>query len=137
MRVQCQKRSAEILNASIVYPVCQIDQHFRRQKSDASEGTLQSGAMLYYNPPLPPPTPGTNVAKTDNDSTRRGRIEVLGQTINHSSFSRPLFFRVEWKKAHIHESHFSSVTQSCPTLCDPMNCSTPGLPVHHQLLEST
>ena len=29
----------------------------------------------------------------------------------------------------------SSVTQSCPTLCDPMDCSTPGLPVHHQLLE--
>ena len=32
---------------------------------------------------------------------------------------------------------FSSVAQSCPTLCDPMNYSTPGLPVHHQLLEST
>ena len=32
---------------------------------------------------------------------------------------------------------FSSVTQSCPTLCDSMNCSTPGLPVHHQLLETT
>ena len=32
---------------------------------------------------------------------------------------------------------FSSVTQSCLTLCDPMNCSTPGLPVHHQLLEFT
>ena len=30
-----------------------------------------------------------------------------------------------------------SVAQSCPTLCDPINCSTPGLPVHHQLLEST
>ena len=28
---------------------------------------------------------------------------------------------------------FSSVAQSCLTLCDPMNCSTPGLPVHHQL----
>ena len=28
---------------------------------------------------------------------------------------------------------FSSVAQSCPTLCDPMNCSTPGLPVHHHL----
>ena len=27
---------------------------------------------------------------------------------------------------------FSSVTQSCPTLCDPLNCSTPDLPVHHQ-----
>ena len=32
---------------------------------------------------------------------------------------------------------FSSVTQSCPTLCDPMNRSTAGLPVHHQLLEFT
>ena len=32
---------------------------------------------------------------------------------------------------------FSSVPQSCPTLCNPMNCSTPGLPVHHQLLEFT
>ena len=31
----------------------------------------------------------------------------------------------------------SSVVQSCPTLCDPMDCSTPGLPVHHQLLEFT
>ena len=32
---------------------------------------------------------------------------------------------------------FSSVAQSCPTLCDPMNCSTQGLPVHHQLPEFT
>ena len=32
---------------------------------------------------------------------------------------------------------FSSVTQSCPTLCDPMDCSTPGLPVHHHLPEFT
>ena len=30
---------------------------------------------------------------------------------------------------------FSSVAHSCPALCDPMNCSTPGLPVHHQLPE--
>ena len=30
---------------------------------------------------------------------------------------------------------FSSVTQSSPTLCDPMHCSTPGFPVHHQLQE--
>ena len=32
---------------------------------------------------------------------------------------------------------FSSVAQSCLTLCNPMSCSTSGLPVHHQLLEST
>ena len=32
---------------------------------------------------------------------------------------------------------FNSVTQSCPTLCDPMDCSTPGFPVYHQLPEPT
>ena len=34
-------------------------------------------------------------------------------------------------------SQFSLVTQSCLTLCNPMNCSTPGFPIHHQLPEST
>ena len=37
----------------------------------------------------------------------------------------------------ISRRQFSSVAQLCPTLCNPMNRSTPGLPVHHQLLEST
>ena len=32
-------------------------------------------------------------------------------------------------------NQFSSVSQSCLTLCNPMDCNTPGLPVHHQLLE--
>ena len=36
-----------------------------------------------------------------------------------------------------HLVQFSSVAQSCLTLCNPMNCSTPGLPVHHQLPEFT
>ena len=35
------------------------------------------------------------------------------------------------------EHQIRSVAQSCPTLCDPMNRSTPGLPVHHQLPEFT
>ena len=34
-------------------------------------------------------------------------------------------------------SPFSSVAQLCPAFCDPMDCSTPGLPLHHQLLEFT
>ena len=41
-----------------------------------------------------------------------------------------------WKR-HPGSVQFSSVSQSCPTLCDPMNRSTPGLPVHHQLPKST
>ena len=45
-------------------------------------------------------------------------------------------------KCILYNSHhmtfqFSSVAQLCPTLCDPMNRSMPGLPVHHQLLEFT
>ena len=36
-----------------------------------------------------------------------------------------------------HSVQFTSVAQSCPTLCDPMNHSTPGLPVHHQPPEFT
>ena len=38
---------------------------------------------------------------------------------------------------HVFSVQFSSVTQLCPTLCSPMNCSTQGLPVHHQLPEFT
>ena len=38
---------------------------------------------------------------------------------------------------YILEYQFHSVTQLCPTHCDPMNCSTPGFPIHHQLPEST
>ena len=34
-------------------------------------------------------------------------------------------------------NQFSSVVQSCPTLCDPRDCSMPSFPVHHQLLEPT
>ena len=42
-----------------------------------------------------------------------------------------------WRQKLFSSVQFISVAQSCPTLCDPMNCSTPGLPVHHQLPEFT
>ena len=50
-----------------------------------------------------------------------------------------LFSFVCLTKCHVQRNtvQFSSVAQSCLTLCDPMNHSTPGLPVHHQLLEFT
>ena len=44
-------------------------------------------------------------------------------------------FDVHLKLTQFCKSIISSVTQSCPTLCNPMDCSTPGLPVHHQLPE--
>ena len=47
--------------------------------------------------------------------------------------------RLVWSPCCPRESQvqFSLIAQSCPTLCNPMNCSMPGLPVHHQLPEST
>ena len=48
----------------------------------------------------------------------------------HSSI---LAWNIPWRV----ELQFSSVAQSCPTLCNPMDYSTPGLPVHHQLPELT
>ena len=49
------------------------------------------------------------------------------------------FSHLKWKPAWLPapegKIQFSSATQSCPTLCNPMDCSTPGFPVHHQLLE--
>ena len=46
-------------------------------------------------------------------------------------------YRICFKQKFPNYVQFSSVTQSYLTLCDPMDCSTPGLPVHHQLPEST
>ena len=51
------------------------------------------------------------------------------------SLSRPYTLNWPFSLTNIQIIYFSSVTQSCPTLCDPMDCSTPGRPVHHQLPE--
>ena len=50
--------------------------------------------------------------------------------------SQNMAIRLSWE-LNFQSVQFTSVTQSCLTLCDPMNCSTPGPPVHHQLLELT
>ena len=54
-----------------------------------------------------------------------------------ADFSTPSFFSPFSYLVMQTSVQFSSVAQSCPTLCDPMNRSTPGLPVHHHLLEFT
>ena len=61
-----------------------------------------------------------------------------GQSTGASASASVLPINIQgWFPLGLTSFQFSSVTQSCPTLCDPMNCSTPGLPVHHQLPEST
>ena len=58
------------------------------------------------------------------------KVIQIGKEVKLSLFADDMIL-------YISSVQFSSVAQSCPTLCDPMNRSTPGLPVHHQLLEST
>ena len=54
-----------------------------------------------------------------------------------SSLCSPQLVKSPCSKEDPASVQFSSVAQSCPTLCDPMDCSTPGLPAHHQLPEFT
>ena len=51
-----------------------------------------------------------------------GRLQLQSETMG-------------WEGSGKRSVQFSSVAQSCPTLCDPMDCSRPGFPVHHQLTE--
>ena len=46
-----------------------------------------------------------------------------------------MIIKLQQRKNNSQPTQFSSVVQSCPTLCDPMDCSTPGFPVHHHLPE--
>ena len=54
-----------------------------------------------------------------------------------TSYENAIQKKVRRLDKHFSSVQFSSVVQPCLTLCDPMNHSTPGLPVHHQLLEFT
>ena len=54
-----------------------------------------------------------------------------------STYGTSAFLKLDTKLRPFFLVPFNSVTHSCPTLCDPMNHSMPGLPVHHQLPEFT
>ena len=76
------------------------------------------------------PGPGMTVGAEKGTRRKTWATQVLSET------------RVpyQWQRVLIYYYTRSSVQfspQSCPTLCNPMNCSTPGLPVHHQLPEFT
>ena len=61
----------------------------------------------------------------------------LNYSVFDVSFIILIFAKAVWWTENFYFIQFSSVAQLCTTLCDPMNCSTPGLPVRHQLPEST
>ena len=70
------------------------------------------------------PGPSTKFSKKDS---KVSSFSIQTNLIIEQTSSRLQFSPVQ----------FSSVIQSCPTLCDPVDCSTPGFPVHHQLWKLT
>ena len=65
----------------------------------------------------------------------RNDLVLSSNWLIQAEWIRTLFYQIRawiWKTIQ-----FSSVVQSCLTLCNPMNCNTPGFPVHHQLPEFT
>ena len=72
---------------------------------------------------------------------RGGTLNILQCTVQTPSTRNDLaqsVYSERWRNPLVlffRSVQFSSLTQSCPTLCDPMNRSSPGLPVHHQLPE--
>ena len=80
-------------------------------------------------------TPRPNLPVTPGISWLPLNLELFLKKCKSLSFAS--FLEIETAKCVYQGVQFSSVAQSCPTLCDPMNHSTPGLPVHHQLPEFT
>ena len=80
---------------------------------------------------------GSNIANYSASERKRGKI-ITGKIYAFGESECMGVFYIFLSTVFCSfQSVISSVAQSCPTLCDPMNFSTPGLPVHHQLLGST
>ena len=76
--------------------------------------------------------------KIDAETMETDRLHFSGLQNHCRWWLQPWNYKTlaPWKKSYS-QPQFSSVAQLCPTLCDPMNRSTPGLPVHHQFPEFT
>ena len=79
-------------------------------------------------------------AQTAHPNSAAGDVKTLQCLCKEASLRKKVILLhncTHLPKLTISSVQFISVTQSCLTLCDPMNLSTPGLPVHHQLAEFT
>ena len=81
------------------------------------------------------------VAEGEQTETVMVRVKKKGQIMRDlnnqgvTKFKAGLAVKGPRRRLSLSLVQFSSVAQSCSTLCDPMDCSMPGFPVHHQLLE--
>ena len=95
---------------------------------------LRPHGLQHARLPCPSPTPGEKNHYSVYQGLRKRKNRVVVLLFNGYRVS---VLQDEKVLEICYDFQFSSVAQSCPTICDPMNCSTPGLPVHHQIPEST
>ena len=93
----------------------------RRERKDNLEGVCSLNLLLLEY----------HTFANSNDSN----ASVLQNCSQEFSWAEPVQMRVP--ELRLLSVQFTSVAQSCPVFCTPMDCNTPGLPVHHQLLEFT
>ena len=103
-------------------------------------GSLRLHESQHARPPCPSPTPG--VHSDSRPSSQSCHPAISSSVIPFSSCPQSLpaseSFPMKLPPNLVaYNDKFSSVSQSCPTLCDPMSRSMPGLPIHHQLPEFT
>ena len=107
-------------------------------KSVSTESVMPSNHLILCCPRLLLPSIFPNIRVFSNESAlhmRWPKYWSFSFSISPSSeYSGLISFRID--RFDLLDVQFSSVTQSCLTLCNPMNHSTPGLPIHHQLPES-
>ena len=75
--------------------------------------------------------------KCQSPQQNMSKVNLTIHKKGHTLWTSLIHSRVTRMVQHNHCDQIRSVAQLCPTLCVPMNCSTPGLPVHHQLPEFT
>ena len=114
--------------------------HYGTQYGDSLR--LKLGIKPPYDPAIPFPGIYPEEAKIEKDTCNPLFTAALFTVVRTRKLPR-CPWTDEWTKklwyiyTMEYSVQFSSVAQSCLTFCDPVDCSTPGLPVHHQLPEFT
>ena len=147
---RCQIKR-QFLQEAVLYPwdvilldqMTMTSQEFASWKNWPASAVKQSPALL---PSLltPCPTPFTRTHTHTHTHTQASN-EIMSHPFTHThTHTRKQAMKCQQSAKNksgqeyfFSSVQFSSVTESCLTLCDPMNRSTPGLPVHHQLPEFT
>ena len=115
--------------AQVFLPHC----HHIVSSSGSLHSTLSCSSPISLDPLLVPLHLHNPSTGWEAQGSVLGPLFLSLYMCSQATLSHPMLLNI----IYMISVQFSSVTQSCLTLCNPMNHSTPGLPVHHQLLEFT